>query len=222
VEPLPHGYTNQTRRYGNDIEKRYEGVDRFDRAHREFASLSGLVGHYPVPEVVQFDASGPVLIVTEIVGRHGQEAINEGRGAAVLRLIGSSLAELQRLDPSLIPALAGCGDVIVHGDFGPQNILCSLDLKRVAGVVDWEMAHVGSPVEDLAWAEWIIRTHHPDARDDLAELIAGSGLFISWSDRQSSMVRQCRHYISYCEVSGLEAAAVEWRRRLGATERWCE
>jgi aminoglycoside phosphotransferase len=222
VARLPHGYTNHTRRNGNIIEKRYEGVDRFARAQREFASLSGLFGHYPVPEVVQFDASVPVLMLSEITGRHGQEAINDGRGAAVLRLIGKSLADLHQLDPSLLPGLEGSGDVIVHGDFGPQNILCSLDRTGVSGVLDWELAHLGSPVEDLAWTEWIIRTHHPEARDDLPELLAGSGLSISWSDRQSSMVRQCRHYIVYCEASGLEAAAVDWRRRLRATEQWRE
>jgi hypothetical protein len=222
VERLPHGYTNHTRRKGRNIEKRYGGVDRFDRAQREFDSLTGLFGYYPVPEVVRFDSSVPELTVTEVIGRHGQEAIDEGRGAAVLRLIGNSLALLQQLEPSLILGLEGTGEVIVHGDFGPQNILCSLDLTRVSGVVDWELAHRGSPVEDLAWAEWIIRTHHAEARDDLSELLAGSRLSICWSDRQSSMVRQCRHYIAYCEASGFETAAVEWGRRLRATERWRE
>jgi hypothetical protein len=222
VKRLAHGYTNRTRRNGNNVEKRYQGVDRFVRAQREFASLSGLCGHYPVPEVVEFDASAPLLIVTEITGRHGQEAINEGRGAAVLRLIGNSLAELQQLDPSLIPGLEGSGDVIVHGDFGPQNMLCSVDLTDVPGILDWELAHLGSPVEDLAWAEWIIRTHHPEARDELPGLFAGSRLSISWSDRQSSMIRQCRHYIAYCEESGFEESAAEWRRRLHTTEQWHE
>jgi hypothetical protein len=222
VERLPHGYTNHTRLIGDNIEKRYEGLDRFVRAQRELASLSGLFGRYPVPAVVHFDASVPVLIVTEIIGRHGQEAITEGHGAAVLGLIGGSLAKLQRLDPSLIPGLGGSGEVIVHGDFGPQNMLFNLDLTAVSGVLDWERAHLGSPIEDLAWAEWIVRTHHPEARDDLPELFAGSGLSGSWPDRQSSMVLQCRHILAYCERSGFEESAAEWRRRLRATERWCE
>lgn len=40
--------------------------------------------------------------------------------------------------------------VLVHGDFRPGNVLYSDD--RITGVLDWEMAHVGHPAEDLAWA----------------------------------------------------------------------
>jgi aminoglycoside phosphotransferase (APT) family kinase protein len=32
-------------------------------------------------------------------------------------------------------------------------------------VVDWEFAHLGDPVEDLAWCEWIVRMHHPEHVD---------------------------------------------------------
>jgi aminoglycoside phosphotransferase (APT) family kinase protein len=40
--------------------------------------------------------------------------------------------------------------VLVHGDFRPGNVLYSGD--RITGVLDWEMAHIGHPAEDLAWA----------------------------------------------------------------------
>lgn len=40
--------------------------------------------------------------------------------------------------------------VLVHGDFRPGNVLYSGD--RITGILDWEMAHVGHPAEDLAWA----------------------------------------------------------------------
>lgn len=39
---------------------------------------------------------------------------------------------------------------VVHGDFRPGNVL--YDEKGIVGLLDWEMAHVGDPVEDLAWA----------------------------------------------------------------------
>jgi len=138
------------------------------------------------------------------------------------RRVGKQLSGLQSLDPSTVPGLTGIGDVIVHGDFGPQNILFQLDPIRVSGVLDWELAHIGSAVEDLAWAEWIIRTHHPEALEELPELFAGSGLSFNWPDRQAAMVRQCRHHLGYCEASGLDGAASEWRRRLEATEAWSE
>ena len=222
VERLPHGYTNLTRRVGDRIEKRYEGADAIVRAEREFASLTGLHGHYPVPEVLQFDSSVPVLFLREVVGRHGQELIDQGHAAAVLRVTGTQLAELQKIGPSVVPGLGGRGEVIVHGDFGPQNMLYSADGTHVAGVLDWEMTHIGSSIEDLAWSEWIIRMHHPDAQDDLPELFTASGLSFNWSERQEWMVRQCRRYLEYCEESGLGAGVAEWRRRLDATEKWHE
>lgn len=39
--------------------------------------------------------------------------------------------------------------VLVHGDLGPGNVLH--DGQRVTGLCDWELAHVGDPMEDLAW-----------------------------------------------------------------------
>jgi aminoglycoside phosphotransferase (APT) family kinase protein len=40
--------------------------------------------------------------------------------------------------------------VLVHGDFRPGNVL--YDQTRIVGLLDWEMAHLGHPAEDLAWA----------------------------------------------------------------------
>ncbi len=39
--------------------------------------------------------------------------------------------------------------VLVHGDLGPGNVLH--DGHTVTGLCDWELAHVGDPMEDLAW-----------------------------------------------------------------------
>lgn len=39
---------------------------------------------------------------------------------------------------------------VVHGDYRPGNVLFSG--ARITALLDWEMAHVGDPVEDLAWA----------------------------------------------------------------------
>ncbi|CAN5201348.1 phosphotransferase family protein [soil metagenome] len=39
---------------------------------------------------------------------------------------------------------------LVHGDFRPGNVL--FDGDHIVGILDWEMAHIGDPIEDLAWA----------------------------------------------------------------------
>ena len=40
---------------------------------------------------------------------------------------------------------------IVHGDFRTGNFLYD-DAGEVHGVLDWEMAHLGDPLEDLGWS----------------------------------------------------------------------
>ena len=39
--------------------------------------------------------------------------------------------------------------VLTHGDAGPGNFM--FDDGQLSGVIDWELAHVGDPMEDLAW-----------------------------------------------------------------------
>ena len=40
---------------------------------------------------------------------------------------------------------------LVHGDYRIGNFILGAD-RRIAAVLDWELAHVGDPVEDIAWA----------------------------------------------------------------------
>lgn len=39
--------------------------------------------------------------------------------------------------------------VIVHGDAGPGNFM--FEGNRLTGLIDWELAHLGDPMEDIAW-----------------------------------------------------------------------
>lgn len=45
--------------------------------------------------------------------------------------------------------------VLVHADFKPGNIL--LDGTRVTALLDWELAHLGDPLEDLGWVTQPLR-----------------------------------------------------------------
>jgi hypothetical protein len=162
----------------------------------------------------------PLLIVREASGTHGQEMIDAGRTAEVLRLLGSILVTLQQVPPWAVPGLVGTGPVIVHGDFGPQNVLIEGD--RINALVDWEFAHIGQPVEDLAWAEWIVRMHHPDAVDVLPELLDASRLGIEWSGRHQAMVARCEELIGLSTAAGSPDTVELWRDWLRATELWNE
>lgn len=50
---------------------------------------------------------------------------------------------LRATPPSDIP------DVLVHGDFRLGNLM--VDANGLAGVLDWELAHIGDPREDIGW-----------------------------------------------------------------------
>lgn len=40
---------------------------------------------------------------------------------------------------------------VVHADYRTGNFLCDPE-GEIRGILDWEMAHVGDPLEDVAWA----------------------------------------------------------------------
>jgi aminoglycoside phosphotransferase (APT) family kinase protein len=44
---------------------------------------------------------------------------------------------------------AATGRTVVHGDFRLGNLM--VDADGLAGVLDWELAHIGDPAEDLGW-----------------------------------------------------------------------
>ena len=51
------------------------------------------------------------------------------------------------------------GSCVIHGDWRIDNVVFDLDLARIVGVLDWELATVGDPLMDLgsALAYWVDR-----------------------------------------------------------------
>ncbi|WP_216695345.1 phosphotransferase family protein [Dietzia psychralcaliphila] len=70
--------------------------------------------------------------------------------------------------------------VLVHGDFKPGNIL--VRDGEVAALLDWETAHLGSPLEDLGWVTNPVRrgehqiADHWEATDMIREFEKRSGI----------------------------------------------
>jgi aminoglycoside phosphotransferase (APT) family kinase protein len=54
----------------------------------------------------------------------------------------------------LAPAWDGPAS-LCHGDVGPKNFL--FEAGEITALIDWEFAHLGDPMDDLAW--WVFRGH---------------------------------------------------------------
>jgi aminoglycoside phosphotransferase (APT) family kinase protein len=217
---LPHGYTNATCGHGGVVRKSYLGPDPQRRLQVELAALKGLHGRFPVPAIVP----GPdgELRLEEVAGWHGQEALDSDHAAVVLRLCGQTHRRLREIDPTSVSGLPGSGGVIVHGDFGPQNILLNHDASEVLAVIDWELCHLGSAIEDLAWAEWIVRMHHPPALRHLDELFAGARWSPPWPERKAAMLAGCRRCREFGRRWGDADAVLMWDERIAITEAFQE
>ena len=87
-----------------------------------------MAGVVPVPGVISVDLIRRA-VPTVMPGRHGQELIDEGCASQVLAAVGRTL----RLLHDSVPGL-------VHGDYGPQNLLFDVAAWQVSAVLDWEFA----------------------------------------------------------------------------------
>jgi aminoglycoside phosphotransferase len=222
MQPLRHSYTNDTRGDGRVVVKRYEGPDAVARRDRERLMLVRLAGLLPVPALLDVDVSGE-LRMEFVVGVHGQELIEAGTAGPVLRACGQMLRRIHDLD--LAEVLPGqphpAGAVLVHGDYGPNNVLLDSTTFAVTAVLDWEWAHPGDAVEDLAWAEWIVRMHHSSCVPALDEFFDAYRQRPSWQQRQAAMVAQCQRLLDVCHRWNSAAVRV-WQDRLEVTSAWVE
>lgn len=224
VQPLPHGYSHDTRSDGAIVVKRYQGPYADRRRSTERLVLSRLVdGVVPVPLLI--DAPAGALRMRHVAGVHGQDLIAAGHTGPVLRSCGQTLRQLQDIEPGAVfdEVPGGTQAVLVHGDYGPNNMLFDPVTHATTAIVDWEWAHAGDPVEDLAWCEWIIRMHHPDAGDYLRELFDAYGERPSWPKRRDAMLARCHEMLELFRPEGAAATGTQrWRRNVEITSQWSE
>ena len=222
MQPLQHGYTNDTCGDGRVVVKRYEGPDAAVRRSRERATLGRLQGRLTVP-VVLGGTDSDELRMAFVDGVHGQDLIEAGMPGAVLRACGRTLRHIHNLDPAgIFPDQTDiAAGVLVHGDYGPNNVLLDSRTLAITAVLDWEWAHPGDAVEDLAWCEWIIRMHHGAHVDRLGEFFDAYGLQPSWQQRRAAMLTRCQQLLDMARRWSIDAAQL-WQQRLQITARWAE
>jgi aminoglycoside phosphotransferase len=170
---IPQESGNNVRWDGDAVVKDY-GV-RADARRREEAVLEFLGGRLPVPALLP--GARPHELRMEFVdGFGGDEVSAEGQHASTLLTeMGRFLRRLHDLDPGpLLGLLPGKGSTIVHGDFAPYNVLATEDGVLVA-VLDWEEAHLGDGILDLAWCEWQFKNRHSKQIWAVRRLLDGYG-----------------------------------------------
>ncbi|MEQ4205922.1 phosphotransferase [Actinopolymorpha sp. B17G11] len=211
---LPHGYTNFTRVEGMVVVKTYAGPDADLRRDRERTALTRLAGLLPVPPLIDGDATS--VRVGHLPGVHGQELlapdVDSATATAVLAACGDTLRRLHEVVPG----------PLVHGDYGPNNLLFDPETFVVTAILDWEFSHAGDPIEDLAWCEWIVRTHQPDRVPLLDAFFSAYGGDVpGWATRQAAMIARCRELLDFCHRWDPDGAGVTlWKHRLAETSTW--
>ena len=67
------------------------------------------------------------------------------KSSVVEPIVEAAIRRLRRDRPPAAEAVR-----VVHGDFRMGNFL--VEGERITGILDWELAHLGDPLEDLGWA----------------------------------------------------------------------
>jgi tRNA A-37 threonylcarbamoyl transferase component Bud32 len=207
---LPHGCTNETWRDRQSVSKRYTGTDAARRLRTEVNAILTVQQSVPVPAVIEVIERDLTVVFAAVPGAHGQDLLKQ-QPEPVLASAGRVLRRLNDCHPGM-----------VHGDYGAQNLLLDDRAFEVTAVLDWEFAHSGDPVEDPAWAEWIVRMHHPAARWHLDALFEGYGHQPAWAARHAAMLQRCRELSQLAGAWGDAGAQQLWDQRSDLTERWLE
>jgi aminoglycoside phosphotransferase len=218
---LPHSYTNHVTRHDDVVTKAYQGPDAARSRACEAAVLQGLAGRLPVPAVL--GGSNASIQLSFMPGVHGQDLISAGLADQVLRACGCMLRRIHSVALPWLAADSRKGAVLVHGDYGPNNVLLDPQGLMITAVLDWERAHVGARIEDVAWCEWIVRMHHPHNAGALNAFFDGYGYRPDWSARQQAMITQCQQLLDLCTrwQPGGDSARL-WKQRLAITQSWPE
>jgi len=139
----------------------------------------------------EFAHAGPYL--ERQIGRWlSQLESYEGRELPDAQRVGAWLADT--LPPDQAPALA-------HGDYKLDNVLFAESAPpKLLAVVDWEMASIGDPLVDLAWA----MIFHPGPRGTMPLGVGSPGFDRERLPSIATLVAR------YAERTGRDVSRVDW------------
>jgi len=112
------------------------------------------------------------------------------RVAPFYRAVMDKNPDLQPVISNLIDEITTVKSTLVHGDFSPKNIMATTDHRPI--VLDFEVAHIGNPVFDLAFllAHLLCKVIHAPQESQKQLLVETAKQFLA----------------SYAEISNLKVA----------------
>jgi len=192
---LPYGWTNGVWHVGDEAIKHYLGAD--SAANFEASLLKALHSTLPVPAVISFsDRELRMEFVPGINGQPALEGASESEARSMFAMLGRLLARTHELGAALDVDLPGEGESLVHGDFSWPNTIFSEDRRELRAVVDWEKAHLGDIVEDIAWFEWNVRKWWPPRLYGMSDFFDAYGTRPDWATRHQAMLSCIDRHIS--------------------------
>jgi aminoglycoside phosphotransferase len=191
---------------------------------------------YPAPQPIGVDEQGREVL-SFLPGSSGREemhrvAADDGlRAAAIaLRAYHDSVASY-RPPPNAewcigVASLAP-GDIICHGDFSPQNLVWRD--QSIVGVIDWDLAYPGPPLDDVAFTLIYSVPMRPDSPPNANERIRlfadaygirTDGLVDAAIERQLKYANHLRvlHDRGF-DAPWVTAGAIDWAEDWS---RWCD
>lgn len=208
-----HAWLAYLHERGIDAVPRPLGIDRFGREAVSF--VSGAVTGQTGAAIGEGAGPGAGAEAAPAETNVWPEPLRSDEGMAA---VGALLTQLRRAardftpPPGLVwrggPAEPGDGQVICHGDVGHGNVVWRDDGSPA--LIDWEFAHPGPPLRDLAeaacWLVPLVAFDHaargfevePDRRARLAALARGGGVAVDelltavdhYLDVESARVRE--------------------------------
>ena len=190
---------------GEAVVKRITREDARRRRDVEVAILTRLAGVLPLPRA--FRSEDPFAVRMEYVpGPLAEQWFTSGyrsfglqeavrRNIIFLRGCGEMLRALHTVDArAFADVLTGAGPSLIHGDPGPYNVIVDPETGEIRALIDWEMARIGDPIDDLALVEWNMRIWSRSSGEVLRQFYDAYGSLPEWSHRHAAMIERCRGY----------------------------
>jgi Ser/Thr protein kinase RdoA (MazF antagonist) len=170
------------------------------------AEVGALLGRYHVAAAAlkptaQRPSAVPLADVPAILKSGEVEAagISRERAASIRSLaaeLAADLTEAGSADP---------GPLVIHGDFTCHNVVATGAPPIAAGVIDFELAHVESPIADIGYGLW--RSGRPHQEADYLDAARLEQFVRGYASVRSVTANQARLIAVYLRGRGLQMIA---------------